>query len=105
MQHSDYQPFTRRVLVIGRNELHLAGLLNFLYESGFDSIGALQDAEAIRFFEEHEPHIVLITQYVENASRAALKKLFLEINPTLTILELLGGVSALKLLIENNNNI
>jgi AmiR/NasT family two-component response regulator len=105
MKLFEYHPFIKRVLVVGTNELHIAGLLNYLYESGYDSIGALQNDEAIRFFKEHNPHIVIITQHVEAASREALKNFFLEINKNLTLFELVGGVSALKLLIEENNNV
>lgn len=101
MQNSDNQPFTTRVLVIGRSELHLASLLNFLYESGYDSIGALKDEEAFHFFDEHDPHIVIITNHVDDTSRNSFKKKFIEKKQTLTILELSGGISALKLLIEN----
>ncbi len=104
MQHFEFQPFTKRVLVIGTNALHLAGLLNSLYESGYDTIGALTDEEAIRFFYEHDPHILIITQHVDTTSREAFKKDFFEKKPTLTLFELSGGVSALKLLLENTNN-
>lgn len=101
MQNSENQPFSTRVLVIGRSELHLASLLNFLYESGFDSIGARHNEEAFRFFDEHEPHIVIITNHVDEVSRDLFKKEFIKKNKTLTFFELSGGISALKLLIEN----
>ena len=104
MQHSGYQPFTKRALVIAKQELLLASVLNFLYESGFDSIGALNSDEALRFFEEHDPHIVVISNYGDDASNVVFKKYFLNIKPSLTILEYSGGISALKLLIENINN-
>ena len=101
MQYPINQPFTERVLVIGRYELQLASVLNFLYESGFDSIGALQNEEAFRFFEEHDPHIVIVSNNVDEASQSVFKKIFIEKKPTLTFFELSGGISALKLLIEN----
>lgn len=101
MQISEYQPFTTRVLVIGRSELHLASLLNFLYESGYDSMGARHNEEAFRLFEEHNPHIVIITNHVDEASQDLFRKEFIKKNKTLTFLMLSGGISALKLLLDN----
>ena len=104
MQQSTNQPFTKRVLFIGRHELNLASVLNFLYESGYDSMGALRNDEAIRLFVEHDPHLLILSNHVDDESKAYFKKVFLEIKPSLTILEHSGSISALKLLIENNNN-
>ncbi len=101
MQQSKNQPFTIRVLVIGRYELQLASLLNFLYEAGYDSIGALKNEEALHFFDEHDPHIVIMTNHVDEMSRITFKKIFIEKKETLTIFDLDGGISALKLLLEN----
>ena len=103
MQLSENQLFIKRILVIGRHELQLASVLNFLYESGFDSIGALQNDETLRFFDEHDPHIVIIVNPVDDESSNFFKQHFLKIKPNLTILELSGGVSALKLLVEKIN--
>ena len=100
MQLSENQPFTKRILVISRQELQLASVLNFLYESHFDSIGVLQNDEALRFFDEHDPHIFIISSTVDNESKQFLKQHFLKIKPNLIVLELSGGVSALKLLLE-----
>lgn len=105
MQLSESQPFTKRVLFVSRFELELAGVLNFLYESGYDAIGALQNDEAFRLFEEHDPHMLIISKNVDDVSRAHFKELFLQKKPTLTIFEHSGGISALKLLIEKNSNI
>ena len=102
MQHSENQPFTHRVLVIGSYELELASLLNYLYESGYDSIGARHKDEALRFFREHEPHTIIFTKTIDTESRAYLKDFFSTINETLTFFEPQGGVSALKLLLENS---
>ncbi|MBL7815858.1 MAG: hypothetical protein JNL70_12660 [Saprospiraceae bacterium] len=101
MQLSEIQPFTIRVLYIARYELALASALNFLYESGFDSLGALRDEEALELFKEYEPQLVIINQHVENNSKVLLKDSLLKNNASLTILEHEGGVLALKLLIEN----
>ena len=87
----------KRVLVIAAQELQLASVLNFLYESGFDSIGARQNDEALRFFDVHDPHIVIVSSAVDAESSHFLKQHFLKIKPNLTIIELSGGVSALKL--------
>ncbi len=100
MQLSENQLFTKRVLVISRHELQLASILNFLYESGFDSIGVLQNDEALRFFDEHDPDIIIISSTVDEASSVFLKQHFLHLKPHLTILELSGGVSALKILLK-----
>ena len=102
MQHSKNQPFTHRVLVIGSYDLELASLLNYLYESGYDSIGARHKIEAIRFFDEHEPHTIIFAKTIDEESRAYLKEYFIKKNHTLTIFELSGGISALKLLIEDS---
>ena len=101
MQLSENQPFTKRVLVIGRQELQLTSILNALYESGFDSIGVIQNDEALRFFDEHDPHIVIIINNIDDESSRFLKQHFLNIKPMTTILELSGGVSALKLLLSH----
>ncbi len=103
MQLYENQPFTKRVLVIGRQELQLASVLNFLYESNFDSIGVLQNDEALRFFDEHDPHIIIINSTVDDESKQFLKQYFQKIKPNLTVLELSGGVSALKSLLEEAN--
>ena len=105
MQLSESQPFTKRALFVSRFELELASVLNFLYESGYDAIGALQNEEAFRFFEEHDPHILIISKNIDDASRAIFKELFLQKKPSLTIFEHPGGISALKLLIEKNSHI
>lgn len=91
----------KRVLVIAKHELQLASVLNFLYESGFDSIGARQNDEALLFFDEHDPHILIISSSVDDESSRFLKHHFLKIKPSLTILELSGGISALKMLLDN----
>ena len=103
MQLSENQPFTKRVLVIGRQELQLASVLNYLYESGFDSIDVLQNDEALHFFDEHDPHILIISNTVDDESSHFLKQHFQKIKPNLNILELSGGVSALKLLLEETD--
>ncbi len=100
MQLSENQLFAKRVLVIGRQELQLTSILNALYELGFDSIGVLQNDEALRFFDEHDPHIVIIINNVDEESSGFLKQHFLNMKPTITLLELTGGVSALKLLLS-----
>ena len=91
----------KRVLVIARHELQLASVLNYLYESGFDSIGALQNDEALRFFDELDPHVVIISSTIDDDSSRFLKQYFHKIKPNMTIIELSGGVSALKLLLTN----
>ena len=91
----------KRILVIAKHGLQLASVLNFLYESGFDSIGALQKDEALRFFDIHDPHIVIISSSIDDETNHFLKQHFLKIKPNLTILELSGGLSALKLLLTN----
>ena len=105
MQLSENQLFTKKVLVVGRNELNLASVINFLYESGYDSIGVLQKQDALRFFEEHEPHILIFSNLSDEALKIELKNIFYKKNPTLTFFEHFGGISALKLLIENNSNV
>ena len=105
MQLSENQPFTKRVLFVSRFELELASVLNFLYESGYDAIGALQNDEAFRFFDEHDPHILIISKNVDDVSKASFKELFLQKKTSLTIIEHPGGISALKLLIEKNSHI
>ena len=101
LQLFDIQSFMKRILVIAKHELQLASVLNYLYESGFDSIGARQNDEALRFFDEHDPHIVIISNSVDDESSFFLKQHFLKTKPNLTILELSGGVSELKLLLSH----
>jgi hypothetical protein len=50
----------KKALVIATEPLRLAGVLNLLYEKGFDSIGAVHAIEAKQFFVEHDPELVIL---------------------------------------------
>jgi DNA-binding response OmpR family regulator len=50
----------KKILIISRHEIILASQLNHLYENGFDSIGALRDAEAVFFLKSFKPDLVIL---------------------------------------------
>jgi DNA-binding response OmpR family regulator len=51
----------KKILIISRHEIILASQLNHLYENGFDSIGALRDAEAVSFLKKFKPDLVILS--------------------------------------------
>ena len=53
----------KKILVIAPNDLQLAGVLNRLYEAGFDSLGARSLSEAQRYSTDFVADAVLISAF------------------------------------------
>jgi PleD family two-component response regulator len=85
----------KKILLISRHEIILASLLNHLYEKGFDSIGALRDAEAASFLESFKPDLVILGGRFEDAERAELMMQLIDNQPNVQIISYQGGVKNL----------
>ena len=91
----------KRILLISRHEIILASLLNHLYEQGFDSIGALRDAEAVAFLKSFKPNLVILSGAFETTEKDNLMAQLLDYQHDIRIVSYQGGV---KKLLETVNN-
>jgi DNA-binding response OmpR family regulator len=85
----------KKILLISRHEIILASQLNYLYEQGFDSIGALRDAEAVSFLKSFKPDLVILSGRFEETERTALMAQLIDCQPNLLIIHYQGGVKNL----------
>jgi glutamate formiminotransferase / formiminotetrahydrofolate cyclodeaminase len=85
----------KKILLISRHEIILASLLNHLYENGFDSIGALRDAEAVSFLKSFKPDLVILGGRFEDAERTELMAQLIDNQPNAKIINYQGGVKNL----------
>ena len=85
----------KKILLISRHEIILASLLNHLYEQGFDSIGALRDAEAVSFLKTFKPDLVILGGTFEAAEKDALITQLTDYQLDIRIISYQGGVKNL----------
>jgi DNA-binding response OmpR family regulator len=94
----------KKILLVSRHEIILASLLNHLYEHGFDSIGALRDAEAVAFLRSFKPDLVILGGYFEDEEKVNLKRQLIDCQPTIKIIDYAGGVKNLLTTVEKAFN-
>lgn len=85
----------KKILLISRHEIILASLLNHLYEQGFDSIGALRDAEAVAFLKTFKPDLVILGGAFETNEREDLITQLIDYQPNIRLISYQGGVKNL----------
>lgn len=85
----------KKILLVSRHEIILASLLNHLYEQGFDSIGALRDAEAVAFIKTFKPDLVILGGAFEAAEKEKLIAQLLDYQPNIRLVSYQGGVKNL----------
>ena len=85
----------KKILLISRHEIILASLLNHLYEQGFDSIGALRDAEAVSFLKTFKPNLVILGGAFETIEKENLVTQLLDYQSDIHIILYQGGVKNL----------
>ena len=85
----------KKILLISRHEIILASLLNHLYEQGFDSIGALRDAEAVAFLKTFKPNLVILGGVFETIEKENLIAQLLDYQSDIHIISYQGGVKKL----------
>ena len=85
----------KKILLISRHEIILASLLNHLYEQGFDSIGALRDAEAVAFLKTFKPDLVILGGAFEAIEKENLTTQLLDYQSDIRVVSYRGGVKNL----------
>jgi DNA-binding response OmpR family regulator len=85
----------KKILLISRHEIILASLLNHLYENGFDSIGALRDAEALSFLKNFKPDLVILGGSFTETEQTELMKQLISCQQDVLITTYKGGVKNL----------
>ncbi len=85
----------KKILLISRHEIILASLLNYLYEQGFDAIGALRDAEAVSFLKNFKPDLVILGGRFDAAEKETLITQLIDYQSDIHIISYAGGVKNL----------
>jgi DNA-binding response OmpR family regulator len=85
----------KKILLISRHEIILASLLNHLYENGFDSIGALRDAEAVSFLRSFKPDLVILGGAFMPIEKETLIAQLIDCQSDVSIISYQGGVKNL----------
>ncbi len=85
----------KKILLISRHEIILASLLNHLYEQGFDSIGALRDAEAVAFLKTFKPDLVILGGAFDAAEKENLIAQLIDCQSDMRFVSYQGGVKNL----------
>ena len=85
----------KKILLVSRHEIILASLLNHLYEQGFDSIGALRDAEAVSFLKNFKPDLVILGGAFDATEKEALTAQLIDYQTDICIVSFQGGVKNL----------
>ena len=85
----------KKILLVSRHEIILASLLNHLYEQGFDSIGALRDAEAVSFLKSFKPDLVILGGAFDATEKEALTAQLIDYQTDIRIVSFQGGVKNL----------
>jgi two-component SAPR family response regulator len=90
----------KKVLLVSRHDIILMSLLNHLYEQGFDSIGALRDAEAVAFLRSFKPDLVILGGHFDEDEKLDLTKQLIDCQSTIKIISYAGGVKNLLATVE-----
>lgn len=85
----------KKILIISRHEIILASQLNHLYENGFDSIGALRNAEAVSFLKSFKPDLVILGGQFTEMEQAELIEQLRNCQQDVLITTYKGGVKHL----------
>ena len=85
----------KKILLISRHEIILASLLNHLYEQGFDSIGALRDAEAVAFLKSFKPDLVILGGAFDAVEKDILTAQLIDYQLDIRVISYQGGVKNL----------
>jgi PleD family two-component response regulator len=92
----------KKILLISRHEIILASLLNHLYENGFDSIGAIRDAEAVSFLQKFKPDLVILGGAFEGDEKEKLTAQLIDCQKDVKIISYRGGVKNLMEMVNSS---